>query len=57
MRFVSSTGVLFATVSWMDETAGPAGWCNVHNQPSGMQKADPGHYGPGSKEALMDGVC
>jgi hypothetical protein len=46
MRVALSTGVLFATVSWMDKGDGPAGSAIVAPAP-GFARVYPSYYGLG----------
>jgi hypothetical protein len=46
MRVALSTGVLFATVSWMDKGDGPAGSAIVAPAP-GSARVYPSYYGLG----------
>ena len=52
---VAPTGVLFATVNWMGETAGPAGWCNVHKRPPGNAEGRPWSLRARSCKRTLDG--
>ena len=46
MRGALSSGVLFATVNWMDQGDGPAGSASVASAP-GFARVYPSYYGLG----------